>query len=842
MVLTATLLAADSAHAQAEKRFKVDKNNGVQVGFQNVLKTTATDGFKAGMWTPVLVQLSEDPEGDIRLPVEKDDFVRGKVLVETADNDGVINTYPQEFNQRVDKDDPVVRVVAYTKVGSRGPDIKVSIQSGDQTYPAWSRSYNALQIGWHLYLTLGESLPDFRQSLEMLAAANAGNFDQQGGMKKGGGAGSPSDKTTVPRFAVFEDNVQLLPTQWFGYSAVDMAILPTNRTDFMKKLLGSDELGTEQLKALAEWVRRGGRLVISVAPANSELVSRFLTSKVWQPALPRVLRKESGTLKVQKLENLQNWPGFTDPFGEMPKNGAEIVHLERLPLVEIETNADKDADGQEGPPLIVRFPYGMGSIAVMGFDVKNEPLAGWKGRFKFWQKVVERFAPNSEGGYFDDSGNYLGGNALSKDLSTSIHDELDRFDSPTVSFGWVVLFIFFYILVVGPVDYLLLKLVFKRLELTWLTFPTVVLTVSVLAYFTAYSLKGKDLKINKLDLIDIDLRSDLGADLKPKGAAAYGTTWFTILSPRIQNYTIGIEPVAGPWLLDAKTPVLPTVTWLGRAEPVGIGGTGRTRSQGLFNRTYSYEYDALGLRDVPIPVWTTKAFTASWAAPFAQMPLEVDLYYDVANPNNVTGTIKSNLPFELKEIGLLYQGKWYPLSNKDNVDRLLKEDGVLQVHLPGQNDQSREIGQWLPLDQNANVVNLGGGRQGGRGFPEQETIAPGAMQDPWPWLRRLLFFESIQQKSNMRNHLLRTLDWSWRVVRDEGMLNKERVREAVLIARLAAAQGPAQTLQADNDPRLGTLLWLGALPGSDKTRPELQGNLTQYTIVRVVLPVPPKKK
>ena len=106
---------------------------------------------------------------------------------------------------------------------------------------------------------------------------------------------------------------------------------------------------------------------------------------------------------------------------------------------------------------------------------------------------------------------------------------------PVVSFGWVALFILIYIVLIGPVDYLFLKKVVKRLEWTWVTFPVIVITVSAGAYFAAYALKGKDLKINKVDVVDIDLA----------GKRVDGNTWFTLFSPRIQNYTIGVEP-AGP--------------------------------------------------------------------------------------------------------------------------------------------------------------------------------------------------------------------------------------------------------------------------------------------------------
>ena len=48
------------------------------------------------------------------------------------------------------------------------------------------------------------------------------------------------------------------------------------------------------------------------------------------------------------------------------------------------------------------------------------------------------------------------------------------------------------------------------MELTWITFPTIVVTVSLLAYYAAYVVKGTDLRVNKIDVVDIDLESEGG--------------------------------------------------------------------------------------------------------------------------------------------------------------------------------------------------------------------------------------------------------------------------------------------------------------------------------------------
>ena len=49
------------------------------------------------------------------------------------------------------------------------------------------------------------------------------------------------------------------------------------------------------------------------------------------------------------------------------------------------------------------------------------------------------------------------------------------------------------------------------MELTWITFPTIVVTVSLLAYYAAYAVKGNELRVNKVDVVDIDQAAGLVA-------------------------------------------------------------------------------------------------------------------------------------------------------------------------------------------------------------------------------------------------------------------------------------------------------------------------------------------
>ena len=270
------------------------------------------------------------------------------------------------------------------------------------------------------------------------------------------------------------------------------------------------------------------------------------------------------------------------------------------------------------------------------------------------------------------------------------------------------------------------------------------------AYFTAYELKGRDLKINKVDVVDIDLR----------GNRVSGDSWFTIFSPRIQNYTIGVEPM-GPetsgatnpvWVPDSAKTTLPdtVVSWQGKAK---------NNRQSLFRRTYSYhasiEPDASGrqpfadaMDQVPIQVWSTKTFVGNWSSRMdPAKPLFVStLRISEADPSQITGSITSNLPIEtLTDAHLLYRGP---------RDGLAARQLRVAERFVSTSAQAQSAMSWLQTASNQR--DMVSGRSGGR-YSYQED-------DPnfrlWP----VLFHELLTgQHARMYNASMRDLDQSWRI-------------------------------------------------------------------------------
>jgi hypothetical protein len=746
----------------------------VRVGFSPYPAKTAEEaqpqGYKAGFWTPVFVKVKAGPK----------DFPGGWLVAETADSDDVQNRISHPL-RRLDAGQ-TRNMVLLTRPGSAGAAVLVSARDKQGTvYPALAakKTYAPLDLGQQLYLTLGGPLEDFRQALPALDKHR-----------------NRPATSLRSRLAYSLDRVEDLPTRGYGYEAVDLLLFPTGgprQASFLKDLL-KDREGRKQ--ALGEWVRRGGRLVIG-AGKNAPLAAELLRS--WSPAPPPVLTGEV-VASPARLEGLTQFAGVQDkPFEAKGK----AVWLARLQTGRAEAGP-AEALAREGPrlPLVVRFPYGLGSVTLVALDPDGEAFAGWKGRGEFWVKLVSKITPEAvhpAGG--DTRGGLLG--RKDNDIATDLQWELEQLGVRPVSFGWVAFLIFLYLLVVGPLDYLLLKKVFKRLEWTWVTFPALVLVASAAAFLTVNGLQSKEFRVNKVDLLDIDQMTG--------GPTVQGTTWFTLYSPRLERYTVGLEPVAPPGVAAGASQPQPSglvLSWLGRPEDGGFNSYGRQSAQRLFQSEYAFAPGAAGVTGVPVPYGGTKSFTASWefACPPALTP---QLTYEPNNPDRLGGGVINRFPFELKEAALFYGGRWYQFSGGLPSNRF----AGLKKEIPS------DFNEWArPLVSR------------GHGDPRP--------YDPTPVMKHLLFFERLNQGSSRRDNALGRLDQSWRI-RD--FLDREAfTKEAILFARLPRLHGPGDDVS--QSPECLSRLWLGELPGAGRKRPPLPGTLTQDTYLRVFLPVTPRKE
>jgi hypothetical protein len=765
LLLSVTLLAP--ARAQVAPKVQFDN---IHVGFSGAAEPgevvdprIGVGLHKAGIWTPVYVSITAGPDG----------IQTGKVIVEATDNDDVQNHYTVPFPRGGIPEKEPFTFLTYTKASSLHGKITVTVEADGKRFEK-EHTYDSLIPGDVLYLTVGSRLSGLRRAL---TAQNA-----------------ESTAAAQTRFAYVDRDVQALPDRWFGYSSVDLLILTTGNRDFTSLLLNERE---NRKEALAEWVRRGGRLVLSFG-RNQDMIPELLQRL--QMDLPVALR---GPMALPDLSAVQESLGLPAAENAAPpkqpgqkRPPVEVARMERKPHGELEMIVPS-RETDRSPLLIARAPYGLGQVILVAFDLDGPPFTSWGGEAEFWKSLREKTRTKPPTETAVTTGYRRNAMEQNDDLAANLEKELENFqDIPVISFGWVALFILIYILVVGPLDYFFLKKVVKRLELTWITFPTIVLVVSAAAYYAAYSLKGNDLRINKVDLVDLDLQSN----------RIYGNTWFTLFSPRIQLYTVGLEPGLVPESGSRSATNQTLVTWMGRPD-TSYGGSNRPRSQSLFRRTYDYAPEATGMQGVPIQVWSTKSFSASWERSFdaARSPLQANLRR-LPSQQGIEGSITSRLAAPLDEAVLIYgEGR----ADANTKVYLL---GTLFPGTPKRLNtgaSATSIGQWVQQSY-------------GAGAPGAPALAGGLM-------KRVMFFNvSVPGQSSIHNTVLQYLDQSWR---------RSHTNEAILVGRMAPTEGPAgATNEAAEAP---SRLWLGQLPDSGEPRPDIAGTLAQSTYVRGYLPVLP---
>ncbi len=837
---------------------------------------------REGAWMPVYVKINAGPRGfkagDLRLVVEAPDveetLYRNTLPLPAlqANEDYFAVTYlrttTSEFKVRLEGADGRIVPKSESNQRANNPPLR-----GDDML--------CLSIGISAPAGLRKSLvPPKQPANQQIQGFGPGGVQMKGG--RGQPVPPPLDKPAVkddeapanpddpndkvenaaaPSFAHI-GTMRELPDRWYGYDAVDVVFLTTDSEPFLKDLLNSKV----KVQALAEWVRRGGKLVVSVGN-KADLVAELLQNM----PLPggdrgRLIDCDvEYNVRRRVLRSLNPWAGVSAEGAEgqlrnvtmarlVPGRGTRVLLTEpavepQSPTIGLASGLPgaqaRNADGydREARPLVVDAACGLGRVMLVAFDLDSRPFTAWPGQQKVWEKLRAEMVP----GLRRSSGDY--GPTEQHELMPSLRSEVETFgDVPTVHFGWVALFIVIYILIVGPLDYFLLAKVFKRLELTWLTFPTVVLTLSVGAYFGAYALKGDTRRMNKIDVVEIDVA----------GQQAYGTSWFAVFSPRIENYTLGVEPIF-PGL--APTPENGTdshsavVTVL---ESTQVFDTMRTGSSSLFNRPYDYAPAASGLEKVPIPVWSIRSFTASWRTPLTgTLPIEASPGGKDPEANTlaldrdrvVIGTIKNNLPVTLKDITLFYYGKAYRPPGGKAFD--LAPGASFPVFGWSVTDSNLssgvEVSAWensqalVPANPSQGVVQKTHMQQPGRYSVDTTAYA----MPPHVLAKQMFFFNRSDvlavngNGAGQRDNAgLRRLDQMWRL---QGVTTPGKdaryLEEVILVARTEyVAQDDSQKVNEKSLVRL----WSGELPKAGTKSPPLVGQTTENTFVRAYIPVRPR--
>jgi hypothetical protein len=357
--------------------------------------------------------------------------------------------------------------------------------------------------------------------------------------------------------------------------------------------IDTSSLSPGQQAALESWVRQGGRLVIgggAGAPATTAGLPRSLL-----PLSP------GGEAELNAL------PALAD-FAQ-----AESVRVPGPFVV-----ATGDATGgntlidQAGLSLLHERRVGAGFVDFVALDLATSPFDAWTGTTAFWEQLLGPGANYPDWLPPDVSPRQMKSGQMTYALSS-----LPSLDLPSVRGLGLVLIL--YILLVGPANYLFLRWR-KRLAWAWVSIPLLTLAFSGGAFGLGYALRGTDLILNKVAIIE----------LQPNGAADV-TSYLGLFSPAQQAYEI---EVPGSGLLSPLSPDY---------NPWGPGGS-NAGSEVVF-----VQGEPSRVRGLAVNQWSMQTFmTEDKWTDFGR--IESDLTFE---GETLTGSIRNQSPYALTDTVLV---------------------------------------------------------------------------------------------------------------------------------------------------------------------------------------------
>jgi len=560
--------------------------------------------YKVGLWTPVAITLrgGEVPQtGTVTLTVPDGDDVPSRVTTPGARPCQLLpgqETTVLLFARfgRVDGECLVEFSVDGRRVAQRTFDTYLG---GSDAKPDYEP---ALVASRQLVVEIGPTGAGVSQAIDLL-----------------------SEESEVQTVAARLTSVEDMPTRWYGYEAANAVVVSTSRPEMFDALAGG---ANARLEALDRWVRMGGKLVLLVGRHGAAVLDETGPLARFAPG------KFAEMVPLGRTAALEAYAGGSSPMGT---GNARLL----VPRLEVDETLIEVREVDL--PLVVRAPYGFGQVVFVAADLDRAPWNAWKDRGLLMARLLD-WPSKSPGA--EEAANQAIMHEGYSDLSGQLRSCLEQFTGVrVVPFGAVVAGILLYILLVGPGDYLLLRRL-KRFEWTWFTFPILVVSFSVAAYFLAYWFKGDQLRTNQIDLVDVDVANGF----------VRGTSWANLFSPRMETYNLALRSnLPGRPTPDTPTEVL--LSWLGLPRE-GFGGM---RSQGSAMSTWrrAYEFSPLldAMHGVPIQVWSTKSFTSRYSTHWPEA-IQADLAEQDELP---TGSLAHGFDFPLENCMLVYDRWVYEL-------------------------------------------------------------------------------------------------------------------------------------------------------------------------------------
>jgi hypothetical protein len=283
-------------------------------------------------------------------------------------------------------------------------------------------------------------------------------------------------------------SVATFPDQWIGLAALDLLLLHDAPLD---------ELTADQGRALADYVRQGGTVMLSPGPAKG-----WLTHPALRAIAPVRVAESQEVFSLTGLNGIYGPFVRADPFLVQPLlNGAEF----------------KAGLEQE----IVRFDAGFGRTFVLGFDLRRAPFDTWRGRHGLWSDLFAAAPRWSQ----EDRASFP--SAATPRARTELFQQIARMINPYPSYWLIFGLAALFLITIGPLNYLFLWRI-RRTLLLVVTVPGISIGFLGLILGLGYLIKGTTTVVHSARLLTTRSGADCAREIQ----------LYSLFSPSTRSYDV----------------------------------------------------------------------------------------------------------------------------------------------------------------------------------------------------------------------------------------------------------------------------------------------------------------
>jgi hypothetical protein len=413
-------------------------------------------------------------------------------------------------------------------------------------------------------------------------------------------------------------DVNNIPDRGLALQSLDMMMLIN---------IDSENLSTGQRSAIQSWVIGGGHLIITGGPSAQSTAVAFNDIS---PLLP------NDTQSLDDLSALAVYSGHRDTeLDERTIIAVGDLHTDATVLVE-----------HDGIPLLARRELGAGIIDYLVADPTLEPLTSWDNSSSLWLTLLASRSPQpvwTDGFTRSLYGAEAIANLPGVDLLPPIQT--------------LCLFLIAYIILIGPVNYLILSY-FNRNGWGWLTIPLVIALFTGIAWTVGFNLRGSEIIASRTTVVQSWANTD----------TAQMNQFLGVLSPRRTPYSLTVP------------------------ENHFMGVTGATASTNFFSSTAVQTSTEIqqgtnfGAYDFVIDGGIFANFVVSGDIQRPDIGGAVTLDFDIAESGRMVGgfqgVIRNNSDFTLRDAVIVGGNTVYQLEEDFAPDDLLtfnREDLTMAI-------------------------------------------------------------------------------------------------------------------------------------------------------------------